>query len=227
MVFLPPNVHSQNDQGDLAHHGSFYMPVQRFVGAPGSLQGGWVTVYQEVFYAVIPHPQGNLADNGYNLTGLTTDFQKQTEIVSHELAEGVTDPDGNGWRDYTHNPQDGWWEIGDIVNQQVAWLDGYAVQREWSNYWRSGIAPLFDTGGALLFLPRPVRLRGAHHRGPIRLVGALALDADELATRRRQFLRLVRPRVSGGFETHRGRKRRRRRKIRRLRFRPRPKSFVR
>ena len=35
VVFLPPNVHSQNDQGDLAHHGSFYMPVQRFVGAPG------------------------------------------------------------------------------------------------------------------------------------------------------------------------------------------------
>ena len=106
-----------------------------------------------MFYAVIPHPQGNLADNGYNLTGLTTDFQKQTEIVSHELAEGVTDPDGNGWRDYTHNPQDGWWEIGDIVNQQVAWLDRYAVQREWSNYWRSGIAPLFDTGGALLSFP--------------------------------------------------------------------------
>ena len=155
-VFLPPNVHSQFDSANsaMAHHSSFQIPVVTAVWYGNQLHFQ-ITGYRDVYYIVVPHPQGNLADNGYNLTNLTTDFQKQTEIVSHELAETVTDP--RVWQDATGFHGTGWHngtkgnflgdEIGDLVNQQVAWLDGYAVQREWSNYWGRGISPLFDTSG--------------------------------------------------------------------------------
>jgi hypothetical protein len=152
-VFLPPSVHSQLDTAlsSMAHHGSFQMPIVTAVWVGGRFRFQ-ITGYREVYYIVVPNPQGNIADNGYNLTSLKTDFQKQTEIVSHELSETVTDP--LAWRDATGWHATGWYandaakdEIGDLVNQQVAWLDGYAVQREWSNYWGRGISPLADTSG--------------------------------------------------------------------------------
>jgi hypothetical protein len=148
-VYLPPNVHSQLDNqiNSLGHHNSF---------TP------WQINYQQIYYVVIPHPQGNLADNGYHLNGLS-DFQKQTEIVSHQLADTVTEPrvwqgsngiwSGIGWHwspgsrgeQFTLGQ-----EIGDFVNEQVAWLNGYAVQREWSNYWQTGIVPAYETFGGFI-----------------------------------------------------------------------------
>jgi hypothetical protein len=161
-VYLPPNVHSQYDDQHsfMGHHRSFSGLVPHLQrGAGGQILEWWS--YETVYYAVIPHPQGNLADNGSNLTSLTTDFQKQTEISSHELAEAVTDPDlQGGWYNFLSGDEVG--EIGGTynartnpngVNQNVAFLDGYAVQRVWSNYWQRGIVPLLDSGGGLLYFP--------------------------------------------------------------------------
>jgi hypothetical protein len=71
-------------------------------------------------YAVVPHPDGP--------TGLfyATPFQQQSEVSSHELAEGVTDPQGTAWFKNNRN-QD---EIGDLVAGQDVYLNGFLVQLE-------------------------------------------------------------------------------------------------
>jgi hypothetical protein len=74
-----------------------------------------------VYYAVIPYPNG-----GVSALQLTT-FQQDTLILSHEIAEAVTDPDTqSGWFD----PQQG--EIGDIAEGTSGVLGGYVVQGVWS-----------------------------------------------------------------------------------------------
>jgi hypothetical protein len=128
LVYLPPNVVSQNDAGSTAHHGSFTAPV-----GPEGLN-------QTVYYIVITNPVGSHPNNwaaGWRLTN----FQGQTEATTHELAETVTDPALNGW--YGSGG-----EIGDIVNAQFATFDGYTVQKEWSNQFNEGIAPTRDSPGS-------------------------------------------------------------------------------
>jgi len=60
------------------------------------------------------------------LSWLST-LKTMTEVTSHELAEGVTDPDVNykslGWYDNANG------EVGDIVNGETVFLNSYAVQR--------------------------------------------------------------------------------------------------
>ena len=76
----------------------------------------------DVYYAVMPYPgcQG--------CTGTLSAFDALTSVSSHELCEAVTDPvPGQGWYD------DAQGEIGDICAWQTRVLDGYTVQREWSN----------------------------------------------------------------------------------------------
>jgi hypothetical protein len=74
-----------------------------------------------VYYAVIPYPSGGVAN-----VPLTT-FQQETVVLSHEIAEAVTDPDTQtGWFD----PVNG--EIGDIADGQVGLLNGFAVSAVWS-----------------------------------------------------------------------------------------------
>jgi hypothetical protein len=152
-VFLPPNV-SYPWYNRLGYNSSGWVSSWTFVW-----NGSHVVpevVSSMAYYIVIPHPQGNVADNGYNLTSLTSDFQKQTEIFSEELADAVTDPYatsgfyGTGWHD-SSSPYGG---IGEEAGayQQVAWLDGYAVQREWSNYFQRGIVPAWDTAGGYAYL---------------------------------------------------------------------------
>jgi hypothetical protein len=149
VIWLPPNVQSalDNTYSFMGHHNSYWVLDPSY---------NWHNVY----YVVMPHPQGNVADNGYNLNGLT-DFQKQTVLVSHELSEAVTDPQvwqdstgaiayGTGWHDGPSVYSLGN-EIGDLANLQVAYLDGYAVQREWSNYFGRGIVPARDTQGAFIY----------------------------------------------------------------------------
>ena len=78
----------------------------------------------------------------------TSDFQKQTEVTSHELAEALTNPAHGGW--YDSNPSDylpNGNEIGDIANLDWTYLDGYVVQREWSHNFSRDIAPLLETWG--------------------------------------------------------------------------------
>jgi hypothetical protein len=74
-----------------------------------------------VYYIVVPYPSGNLSAQK-----LTT-IQQDAIILSHEVSEGVTDPDTQtGWFD----PQRG--EIGDIAQGQFGVLHGYTIQGVWS-----------------------------------------------------------------------------------------------
>jgi hypothetical protein len=119
-----------------------------------------------VYYAVIVHPVGN--GDFYNLN----DFQTLTKITSHEVAESATNPEAltgmgpGGWFGRFAG-YDGDQEIGDVeVGQNdVGPLDGYVVQKEWSQAQGRGVLPV-DPGqppasppGA--FSPLPANLRMA------------------------------------------------------------------
>jgi hypothetical protein len=55
-------------------------------------------------------------------------FDALTSISSHELAEAITDPvPGTGWYDDANG------EIGDICAWQTETVEGYTVQKLWSN----------------------------------------------------------------------------------------------
>lgn len=89
---------------------------------------------QTIYYAVIPF-QGGVNAIAPNLN----DFQSQTEVMSHELAEAVTDPlPPTGWIDPVNGVEG---EIGDKANLYYAVLNGYVVQQEWSNAAGGIIAP--------------------------------------------------------------------------------------
>ena len=79
----------------------------------------------DIHYAVIAYPGGSVGNAGLSWLSATGQL---TEVSSHELAEAVTDPNVNykslTWYDSTNNG-----EIGDIVNGQTVYLNGYAVQR--------------------------------------------------------------------------------------------------
>jgi hypothetical protein len=119
-VFTPPNVIVT--QGTANSLNDFFGYHDAFTDSAG----------QRVFYAVIANPVGN--GDFYNLN----DFQTLTKVVSHELAEGVTDPDSGGWFDsMTGN------EIGDLANgpDDIGTLNGYVVQAEWSVQQGTAILP--------------------------------------------------------------------------------------
>jgi hypothetical protein len=78
-----------------------------------------------VRYAVIAYPRGSV-NNGS--VSFLSDLDSITKTTSHEIAEAVTDPDiGYGTWGWYDNTVGG--EIGDIKNDQVVRLNGYAVQR--------------------------------------------------------------------------------------------------
>jgi hypothetical protein len=155
-------------RGKAGTHGSFTMEFLH-----NSPSGAWWTV-DRVAYAVIPYPSTNpvwkTGDAGRIFAGFT-DFQKQTEVTTHELTEALTDPvvwqdssgawHGSGWHsnpktsDTTFLTGDNFPEIGDIANLNSTYLDGYVVQREWSNYFNRNIAPLIETFGAPLGMGLP------------------------------------------------------------------------
>jgi hypothetical protein len=116
VVFVEDNVVVQS-QGETSQ--SFHGYHTAFTGADS--QGRPAAIR----YEVIAYPGGaNSADPYLSaVDGLTS-------TASHELAEAVTDPDLNyaalGWND-DQLGADG--EIGDITNQEVVYLNGYAVQR--------------------------------------------------------------------------------------------------
>jgi hypothetical protein len=120
-VFTLPNVLVTAGGGDsqtefLGYHSTFYDPT-----------------LGPIYYAVIPHPVGNADIWGF------TDFQQQTAVSSHELAEAVTDPDcQTGWQDATTGIQG---EIGDLAVGNFGLLHGYVVQAEYSNYYGGPVIP--------------------------------------------------------------------------------------
>jgi hypothetical protein len=114
-----------------------------------------------VNYAVLPYPSGPNAP----YPGLSA-FETLTKVSSHELAEGVTDPQGDGvgatawydntWRDPVSGLRGG--EIADITDGVIVDLGGYVVQ---------GVAgrhdqPLIPAGAT--FDPRFPPPRSARHR---------------------------------------------------------------
>jgi hypothetical protein len=122
MIFTAPNVlvqrgnsNSQNNFYGYHDSFSFYWPYY-----------GTTLTFN---YAVIAYP------GGVNQTlGSLSPFQQMTEVASHELAEGVTDPVlGTAWFDA--NGQ----EIGDLINLHYGVLHGYTVQYEWSNNAQAGV----------------------------------------------------------------------------------------
>jgi hypothetical protein len=86
---------------------------------------------QTVPYAVIAYPGGTV--NNLARSWLSA-LNQLTLVTSHEFAEGVTDPyynpsTGNalGWNDDAYGARrEG--EVGDIVNGETVYLNGYAVQ---------------------------------------------------------------------------------------------------
>jgi hypothetical protein len=89
----------------------------------------------QAYYAVLPYPDcAGCAQTGSG-TALGA-FDALTVVMSHEIAEAVTDPvPGTGWYD----DQNG--EIGDICAWQIATSEGYSVQQEWSNAAGSCVGP--------------------------------------------------------------------------------------
>jgi hypothetical protein len=82
-----------------------------------------------VHYAVIPFPSGPYTQ--YALPSITF-------ISSHELAEAVTDPEGNAWYDHSLSTKG---EIGDLFGGVEGLLNGYEVTGLWSNKDNGPILP--------------------------------------------------------------------------------------
>jgi hypothetical protein len=150
-VFVEPGVNVATSFGTSAT--SFYGYHSVFVGPTGA----------PVNYAVIPYP---LAPNGPypNLSP----FETITKVSAHELAESVTDPQGDGvgrtawyddtWRDPASGMRGG--EIADITDGVIVDLGGYVIQAVAGR--RDQV--LIPAGGAFdpRFPQRRHRRRGAH-----------------------------------------------------------------
>jgi hypothetical protein len=123
-VYTPPGTYVST---------SFGSSVTAFLGYHSTFVTGSGARYN---YAVVPYPSAPNATlpSSWGLT----QFQDVTAVSSHELAEAITDPTSQGW--YSNTPTTYGIEIGDIALTEynytkdvVGALNGYTVQREWSN----------------------------------------------------------------------------------------------
>ena len=119
MVFVPPNVEvtngSSNSQGFAGYHSAF-----TYHGSAGQS----ITIH----YAVVDTP-GGTTNNGASNPYLST-LAEMTVVVTHELTETVTDPNGPIGRPGWYAPNAGGQEIGDLANGIAVTLNGYEVQAE-------------------------------------------------------------------------------------------------
>jgi hypothetical protein len=141
MLFLPPNVTLHADW-DTANHDAFHDAFRDYAG-------------RTYYFAPIANPTGNYVTNNESWTQGLTPFQALTEIASHEMVEAITDPippdpsgfqtGSQGWYDGQSPARPG--EIGDIAAyqlpglQQASRLNGYVVQKYWSEVNKNNIAP--------------------------------------------------------------------------------------
>jgi hypothetical protein len=156
MVFMPPNVRVTSSIGTSPNDFRGYHNL--------FTDGGGAPVY----YAVITHPLGNGDINNLN------DFDSFTKLVSHELAEAVTDPvvgdptNGGWFEDATGSPPgpfvgfptngESMMEICDFADQDpgLGVLGGYVVQPVWSEQQGASVLPPDATPlNDLDPLPRP------------------------------------------------------------------------
>jgi len=109
-VYLPPNVAAADPQGGAS--------CTQMCGYHWYISG----TTPEVYYAVMPFPCPSGCVGPLNQTDALT------SISSHELCEAITDPHPwNGWNDSING------EIGDICAWQTDTVNGFIVQKEWSN----------------------------------------------------------------------------------------------
>jgi hypothetical protein len=96
--------------------------VGGFRGYHGAFAGPSGTI---IHYAVIAYPRGSVNNSSVSFL---SDIDSITKTASHEIAEAATDPNIGystlGWYDDTLNG-----EIGDIKNDRVMYVHGYAMQR--------------------------------------------------------------------------------------------------
>jgi hypothetical protein len=117
---------------------------QQFCAYHSSFTHGSIDVY----YGVIPDFTGACAGCG----GESDELDSTTVVSSHEVAEGITDPD-IGVANQTQNEQKlGWYddtndEIGDVCQGQSATVAGYRVTKLWSNRANACIVPGSAAGG--------------------------------------------------------------------------------
>lgn len=122
-VFLPPGVVLASEDGYTSKEGL------------GGYHGSYTDAAgKKVYYAAVVYSRG---DNGIDFNGNARD--NVTITASHEWSEAVTDPDVNngklGWY------SDKYGEISDIpltmgmpLSQIYDRVDGFAVQKNWSNH---------------------------------------------------------------------------------------------
>jgi hypothetical protein len=70
------------------------------------------------------------------------DLDSITALVSHELVESATDPDGSGFLGINGTCHEtGWCEIADVCEGTLATVDGIMVQAYWSNQDNECVVP--------------------------------------------------------------------------------------
>ncbi len=70
------------------------------------------------------------------------DLDSITALISHELVESATDPDGRGFLGVNGTCNEpGWCEIADVCEPKLSKVDGVAIQAYWSNRDHDCIAP--------------------------------------------------------------------------------------
>jgi hypothetical protein len=114
VCFVEPNVIMKAADGSTSQGG--------FRGYHGAFAGPSGTT---IHYAVIAYPRGSV---GNSSVSFLSDIDSITKTASHEIAEAATNPNINystmGWYDDANNG-----EIGDIKNDRVMYVHGYAMQR--------------------------------------------------------------------------------------------------
>jgi hypothetical protein len=106
---------------------------------------------EEINYGVIPD-QGGACDGGCGPS--PSRFDNETSVSSHELTEAVTDPAVGLVKGSQPTYPLGWYnasagEIGDICADKQGTVDGYIVQKEWSNSRQTCVSSSSDPGSPI------------------------------------------------------------------------------
>ena len=122
-VYLPPNVTAVDPFGDQS--------CVQMCGYHWFIAGA-----QEVYYAIMPYPCPT------GCVGALSVQDALTSTSSHELCEAITDPHPfTGWNDSVNG------EIGDLCAWQTGTVNGFTVQKEWSNAQSACVLAPVATGG--------------------------------------------------------------------------------
>ena len=128
-VVLPKGVEVCFDQSNSAQGGSCTTSnAEAGYGFCAYHSSGLGTSYPQLSYAVLPYPAvdsptGISCNVGHESPSKNPDLDVSISAYSHELAEAVTDPTGDGWHDAEGN------ENGDLCSSAFGALSGKAGKR--------------------------------------------------------------------------------------------------